>query len=304
MLAFRSACFRRLVLALTTITLIGILQTLPLLAQGQQVRLEASAAEVAPGDEYQLQWMERSGVTFVDDVTLEESSDASFADAKILARYSTRSHHKKFENNPSASFLVRYYRVRAKASVRTENDIQVEEVVSNPVRVILAGTNKALRPASIPTEASKTTPTVDKDKKSDGDDKQKDEYPTAGRPDLVITRIVISPEQPRPGEMFSLLVQVRNKGVAPSAPTNVQVDVADRTFLLEVDVLKPNAGQNMTVPPVRTPKTGPLVVRATIDPDERLVESRKDNNVKEATFPLAQAKGEAPSNSATPKPAP
>jgi CARDB len=280
-------------------------------AQSEPIRLEVSNGEVAPGDDYQLQWMERAGVTFVDDVTLEECSDASFSDSKTLQRYSTRSHHKKFENNPSATYLIRYYRVHAKASVRGEVESTIEEVYSNTVRVVLLGTNKALRPPELQaqdgklgkagSQSAKTGKNgKDDTKKADASsDDKKDEYPTAGRPDLTIQRILMSPEHPRAGETFYVLVQVRNKGVVPSPPTSVQIDLLERTFSFDIDVLKPNAAQSVTLPPLRAPKTGSsIVVRANVDPNERVVESREDNNVREVTFTLAE--GAAPPSSASP----
>ena len=280
----------------------------PSRAQGQPIRLSVNNWKIEAGDAYTMSWTERGGVQTYSDYTLEEASDPQFKDKANLVTYIVRAHHKKLENTPSFSHGVRYYRIRAKAWIRSEmsNDQVSEEVFSNVVRVTLLGTNNALAPPSFPDDPETQ---ADKKKKKDKDSekKEEDDYPTMGRADFTIVKVAMDPPTVQVGQPFTIRVTVRNQGVVPSPPVRVRVSSEGGTYTTDIDTLKPRFSVDGRVGPLHVDKAGPLNVQVTIDPDEKVPESRKDNNTMSRTFEILPATAQpspSPSPASSPSPAP
>jgi hypothetical protein len=268
----------------------------PLTAHAQQapIRLSTSKWRVDPGDSYTLTWMERAGVNPSDaDFILEESSDPHFRDKDKTQSWPIHgAHHKSLENEAAFSHLVRYYRIRATAWVRgvDGSSQNQEDVVSNVVRVTLVGTTTAVPVPSFADDPE--TPSKHSSKGGKKDDEKHDDgnsYPTAGRPDLIISKILLSPKEPKAGQRFEVHVVVRNVGVAPSTRSSVKVEILGRTFEIDVDPLKPQFSNECPLPPQVADKPGPITVNAEVDPHDRVTESREDNNTFSQTFPIAPA---------------
>lgn len=264
-------------------------------AENTPLRLSVNKWRVDAGDSYTLSWMESGTVQPMSDFTIEECTDPQFKVKDNYSRYVVRSHRHSFENATAFNHAVRYYRVRARAWVRGDDDQQRdEEVVSNVVRVTLLGTDKS--PA--PSFADDPEPTPKKSKKNDKDKDKKDDkedYPAMGRPDFVVVRILLEPPRPKVGQPFRVRVSVRNVGVVPSEVCQVKVEVAGRQWILDCEPLKPAYAVDVVTPPVSVDTAGDVKVHVEIDPFERIAESRKDNNTKDQSFPVA-ADGIKPSN--------
>lgn len=286
-------------LAFLTSVLVGLL-LMPRAARAGStpIRLSVNKWKVQPGDDYSLSWSEGGDVRPVDDFALEESADPTFKDTKTFTSYPVRAHHKKFENSASLAHTVRYYRVRAKVWLRPLGDEQSvqDEVTSNVVRVILVGTNRADKVPSFPDDPEDEPARKKKDDK-DKDKPKEDDYPAMGRPDLIVTRIQTEPEHPRVGVPFMLRILVRNVGVFPSAATNIRVEAGGRAYMADVEPLKPNYTMPVPIPNVRANATS-FTVRVVVDPQDRVAESREDNNVMERTLQIEPAQPAA----ATPNP--
>lgn len=274
-------------------------------AQNAPIRLSVNKWKVEPGDAYTLSWMESGSVQAISEYVIEEDTDPQFRDKENYSRYVVKSHSKSFENSTSFSHTVRYYRVRARAWVRSIDEQQVEdEVVSNTVRVTLLGTDKAPAP-SFPDDPEETVKKPKKDKDKDKDKKKGEDYPAMGRPDFVITSIVTEPAVPVAGKPFRVRATVRNVGVVPSEAIQLKIDAAARQFVVECEPLKPQYKVDVLSPAVVTEKPGSMQVRVTADPFERADESREDNNDKTITVNVTEAPPRAsPSPEASGAPAP
>ncbi|NDD27539.1 MAG: hypothetical protein EB084_04655 [Proteobacteria bacterium] len=273
----------------------------PAAAQGSGIRLSVNKTKVEPGDSYTLTWMESGAVQAVSEFVIEEDADPQFRDKENYSRYVVRSHSKGFENGTAFSHTVRYYRIRARAWVRTADEQQVEdEVVSNTVRVNLLGTDKNL-PPGLSDDGDEPVKKPGKDKGKDKDkEKNKDDFPAMGRPDIVVTRIRTEPESVVAGKPFRVHVTVRNAGVVPAPAGQVKIDVAGRQFIGEHESMRPGFYLDVTSPMVMAEKPGSAEIRAVADPFERVDESREDNNSRTITVTV----GEAPGKGASPSPAP
>ena len=280
-----------------------VVRTGPVSAQRSPIRLSVSNNKVEPGDSYTLTWMEGASVQASSDFTIEECTDPKFQDAANLVRYTVRAHRKKFENAAAFSHAIRYYRIRTTAWVRGEldNNQTSEEVVSNVVRVTLVGTNAADKPPSFPDDAE---PSARKKKKTDTKDDKKDEdaYPTMGRPDLAVVHISTDPSKPRAGSPFNVRVTVRNQGVVPAPSARVKIEIGNSVYFSEVEPLKPRFAVDARFVNLIIPKSGPLTIKAIVDPDDQIPESREDNNALEATFDLLPAEVPASPQPSSPQP--
>jgi hypothetical protein len=296
----RSPGLRILVLALCASLLIPLVGHRPARAQRAPIRLSVNKWKVEPGDNYTLSWMESGSVQPISDYIVEEDSDPQFKDKDNYNRYVVRAHRKALENTTSFSHTVRYYRVRTRAWVRNYDDQQVQdEVVSNTVRVTLLGTDKS-PPPSFPDDPEEP---VKKPKKDPKDKKPEDAYPTMGRPDFVIQRIFLDPSSPKVGETFKVHVTVRNTGVVPAPIAQVKIEVAGRQYVSEVEAMKPGYAVDAVSPPITVHTAGPLPVTATVDPFQRVAESREDNNTRTMSLSIAEA-APRPAPSASPAASP
>lgn len=291
--------FRLVIAALCGALVFSLLAHRDVQAQNAPLRLSVNKWKVEPGDTYTLSWMESGAVQAISEYVIEENTDPQFRDKENYSRYVVKSHSKAFENSTAFSHTVRYYRVRARAWVRTIDEQQVEdEVVSNVVRVTLLGTDKA-PPPSFSDDPEEPIKKSKKDKDKDKDKKKGEDYPSMGRPDFVILSVVTEPAAPVVGKPFRVRATVRNLGVVPANAIHVKIDAAGRQFIVECEPLKPQYKVDVVGPAVMADKPGPMEVRVTTDPFERTEESREDNNDKAITIHI----GEAPPN-ATPAPSP
>ncbi len=104
-------------------------------------------------------------------------------------------------------------------------------------------------------------------------------------PDLIITDIQVSPEQPDPQEIATVTVTVRNGGQAAAGTFRVTFS-ANTTLTKEVTGLEPNSTTT-----VRFSWFGPegeQVLRVEANPFDDVEESNKDNNVLEKTILVAR----------------
>lgn len=264
-------------------------------AQHIPIRLAVNKWKVEAGDNYTLSWMESGTVQPMSDFVVEEDSDPQFKDKDNYSRYVVRAHRKAFENSTSFSHTVRYYRVRARAWVRNDDDQQVEdEVVSNTVRVTLLGTDKSAAP-SFPDDPEEAP--VKPKKKDPKDRTPEEQYPAMGRPDFVIQKIALEPASPKINQPFRVRVTIRNVGVVPSDSVQVKIEAAGRQYVVDCEPLKPNYAVDVQSPPITTDKPGPITVTAVADPFERVAESREDNNSKSSGFTIADEAPKTPTGS-------
>ena len=294
------------------IALICAALILPLLAhrdaqaQNSPIRLSVNKWKVEPGDTYTLSWMESGSVQAISEYIIEEDTDPQFHDKQNYSRYVVKSHSKAFENSTAFSHTVRYYRIRARAWVRSLDEQQTEdEVVSNTVRVTLLGTDKT-PPPSFPDDPEETVKKPKKDSDKDKDKKKGEDYPAMGRPDLVIQGISTEPPTPVAGKPFRIRVTVRNLGVVPVDNIQLKIDAAGRQFITECEPLKPMYKVDAQGPPVVVDTPGPTRITVVVDPFDRIPESREDNNTKSITIDVAPApaKGGASSDAPSPPPTP
>jgi hypothetical protein len=154
------------------------------------------------------------------------------------------------------------------------SETTTEEVTSNVVRVILVGTSKADTVPSFPDD-----PQIEAKKaKKDKDDKKAEgpEYPTMGRPDLVVSRLVLEPAEPQAGQSFVARLLVRNVGVVPSEGSIIRVQALGRSFNFDVEPLKPSFSVYVPLPALKANED--ILLEAQLDPMEKMTESREDNN--------------------------
>jgi subtilase family serine protease len=92
--------------------------------------------------------------------------------------------------------------------------------------------------------------------------------PDPDRPDLGVTEISSSPEDPKKGDEVRFDVTIENHGEAASPATRVRVDV-DEATLDQVDVPALDPGENVTVTSQAwEAEPGNHTVNATLDPDD------------------------------------
>ena len=113
-----------------------------------------------------------------------------------------------------------------------------------------------------------------------------------GKPDLVITNFWIWPKTPTSREWFDIRVRVRNASetaLTGQTTVNIFVGGSSKPYTMSLGSLGANKDRDFEQRIfLDTPKK--YTARAIVDPDNKVAESREDNNTKKLGFTIKKAK--------------